>query len=74
MSMMRTSYRLLRMNRDHPEQSTTGYPQRGREHWVYLRNGQPCRRCGTTVQVAEQGEAPRQRTTYWCPTCQPALR
>jgi endonuclease-8 len=72
-SMMRTSYRLLRMNRDHPEQSTTGITVRGRQHWVYLRAGQPCQRCGTTIRVAEQGEPPRQRTTYWCPTCQPAI-
>jgi len=72
-SMVRTSYRLLRMNRDHPEQSTTGFTQRGREHWVYLRSGRPCRRCGTPVSMSEQGVPPKQRTVYWCPTCQPQL-
>jgi endonuclease-8 len=72
--LMRTAYRLLRMNRDHPEQSTTGFTQRGRQHWVYLRGGQPCLRCGTSVASAEQGEAPRQRLSFWCPTCQPAAR
>ena len=72
-SMMRTSHRLLRMNRDHPEQSTTGYTQRGRQHWVYGRSGLPCLRCGTAISAAEQGEPPRQRTSYWCPTCQPRL-
>jgi len=70
--MLRTSYRLLRMNRDHPEQSTTGSTVRGREHWVYLRHGQPCRACGTPIRAAEQDEQPRQRITYWCPTCQPS--
>lgn len=71
-SILRTSYRLLRMNRDHPEQSTTGLTQRGRQSWVYLRSGQPCQRCGAHVKSAEQGEPPRQRTIYWCPQCQPA--
>lgn len=66
------SYRVLRMNRDHPEQSTTGYTQRGREHWVYERGAQPCLRCRTPIARREQGVPPRHRGTYWCPTCQPA--
>jgi endonuclease-8 len=65
-----TSYRLLRANRDHPEQSTTGYLQRGREHWVYERGGDPCLRCRTPISRAEQGTPPRARSTYWCPRCQ----
>jgi endonuclease-8 len=37
--------------------------------WVYDRAGRPCHRCGTIIQVANQGsELPR--TTYWCPSCQ----
>jgi endonuclease VIII len=36
---------------------------------VYGRRGQPCRRCGTAVSWAPQGE--HRRGTYWCPTCQP---
>ncbi len=67
-----TAQRLLRANRDHPEQSTTGYLQRGREHWVYERGAQPCLRCRTPISRAEQGEPPRARSTYWCPRCQPA--
>jgi endonuclease-8 len=67
-----TAHRLLRANRDHPEQSTTGYTARGREHWVYERGGQPCLRCRTPIERAEQGEPQRARSTYWCPTCQPA--
>jgi endonuclease-8 len=36
---------------------------------VYRRTGRPCRRCGTPIAVARQGdELPR--STYWCPTCQ----
>lgn len=68
--LVRTAYRLLRMNRDHPEQSTTGFTQRGRQHWVYLRRGQPCLRCGTPIAAADQGEPPRQRVSFWCPACQ----
>jgi endonuclease-8 len=37
---------------------------------VYGRNRQACRRCGTTVRTRRQGE--HARSTYWCPTCQPA--
>ncbi len=62
--------RLLWANREHPEQSTTGLTLRGSEHWVYRRGGQPCRRCGTPIAVADQGGPPRQRVTWWCPGCQ----
>jgi endonuclease-8 len=38
---------------------------------VYRRAGRPCRRCGTFLRTRPLGgELPR--TTYWCPTCQPA--
>ncbi len=37
--------------------------------WVYGRQGQPCRRCGTAVLQRKQG--PDARSTYWCPQCQP---
>jgi endonuclease-8 len=67
-----SAQRLLRANRDHPEQSTTGYLQRGRAHWVYERRGEPCLRCRTPIRRAEQGTPPRARPTFWCPTCQPA--
>ena len=38
---------------------------------VYGRAGRPCRRCGTIVRAARQ-DAAIARTTFWCPTCQPA--
>jgi endonuclease VIII len=66
-----TAHRLLYANRDHPEQSTTGSLRRGEQHWVYGRAGRPCRRCGSRIQVADQGAPPQARVTYWCPTCQP---
>lgn len=37
---------------------------------VYGRRGRPCRRCGTPIRMRRQGE--QARSTYWCPTCQPA--
>jgi endonuclease-8 len=36
--------------------------------WVYRREGQACRRCGTRVSRVRQG--PHARSTYWCPRCQ----
>jgi endonuclease-8 len=65
------AHRLLTANKGHPAQVTTGNPRRGAENWVYGRAGQPCRRCGTAVRSAEQGDPPRQRLSYWCPRCQP---
>ncbi len=38
--------------------------------WVYGRQGQPCRRCGTAVLLRKQGTGAR--STYWCPQCQPS--
>jgi endonuclease VIII len=66
-----TAARLLRANRHHPEQSTTGSLRHGETHWVYGRARRPCRRCGTPIEVAELGEPPYQRTAFWCPSCQP---
>jgi endonuclease VIII len=70
--LVTSAQRLLRANRDHPEQSTTGYLDRGREHWVYLRAGEGCLRCRTPIQRKDQGVPPRQRSSFWCPRCQPA--
>jgi len=36
---------------------------------VYRRAGQPCPTCGTRILSRGQGDA--NRTTYWCPSCQP---
>jgi endonuclease-8 len=36
---------------------------------VYGRARQPCRRCGTPINVRRTGR--HRRSTYWCPTCQP---
>ena len=63
--------RLLDLNKAHTWQTTTGNNRRGQDHWVFERQRRPCRRCGTTIRSAEQGTAPYQRLSYWCPRCQP---
>jgi endonuclease-8 len=65
------SRRLLLRNAERPEQSTTGELGRGRQHWVFERGGQRCRRCGTRIRTAEQGDGVYARLAYWCPQCQP---
>jgi endonuclease-8 len=39
--------------------------------YVYMRAGQPCRRCNTRLRSAPQGNDIRQ--TAWCPKCQPEV-
>jgi endonuclease-8 len=60
--------RLLASHRGRWTQTTTGSLRRGETSYVYGRRAAPCRRCGTPVEKAEQGD----RVTYWCPACQPA--
>lgn len=64
-------HRLMSANRDRYSHVTTGDPRPGYRTWVFERAGRPCRRCGTTVRRAWQGEPPYQRISYWCPRCQP---
>jgi endonuclease-8 len=69
------AHRLMVANKDRWDQVTTGDLRRGRQHYVYGRRGEPCRRCGTPIAKAEQGDDPlTERVTFWCPTCQPAPR
>ena len=44
-----------------------GKAQVGDEHYVYRRNGQPCRICGTKVMKQENFGG---RNLFWCPVCQ----
>jgi len=59
--------RLLEANKERFGHITTGSMRRGEEHWVYGRQGRPCRRCGTPIRSAGQQD----RITFWCPSCQP---
>ncbi len=67
--------RLLRGNVGDYNRSTTGWRQRGQEHWVYGRAGRACRKCGTAIRrrdgVSGAGTS-AERVTYYCPRCQHA--
>jgi len=72
-ALVALAQRLISSNRERWSQATTGDTRPGRQHWVFERSGQPCRRCGTRVLMAEQEEPDdpgRGRLTYWCPHCQ----
>lgn len=66
--VVHTAHRLLTRNAPRASQSTTGDERR--PHYVHGRRGRPCYRCGSTIRMREQGQRPRSRVTYWCPTCQ----
>ena len=40
--------------------------RRADRHWVYKREGLPCRRCGTAIAL----DVMATRKLYWCPSCQ----
>ncbi len=40
--------------------------RRDDRHWVYKREGLPCRKCGTAIAL----EVMATRKLYWCPSCQ----
>jgi endonuclease-8 len=67
--VVRLAQRLLAANKGRWTQVTTGSQRRGEEVYVFERAGSPCRRCGTTIRRAVQGD--HERITYWCPHCQP---
>jgi endonuclease-8 len=69
-AMVTLAKRLLEANKERLGQVTTGVRRPGEETWVYGRAGRPCRRCGTPVNMAGQGDAPADRVTFWCPHCQ----
>ena len=69
-AVVAAAHRLLTANRHRGRRVTTGDSRR--PYWVYDRAGLPCRRCGNGIRSAPQGTPPQQRTTYWCPSCQPA--
>lgn len=48
---------------------TTGRADPSARLWVYGRDGEPCRRCGTPISRRKQGL--HARGTYWCARCQP---
>ncbi|MDX6358666.1 MAG: endonuclease [Nocardioidaceae bacterium] len=69
--MVERAHQLLDQNRHRAVQSTTGDLSRGRQFWVYGRAGRECRRCRTTIRHTMLGDEGQERTTFWCPSCQP---
>lgn len=66
-----TGLRMIRANRDRPHRTFTGEDRPGRRTWVYGRERQPCRRCGTAIEKTELGADPTaERIVFWCPRCQ----
>lgn len=49
-----------------PAQWKAAMASRDARHWVYKREGLPCRVCGTNIALAEM----QNRKLYWCPSCQ----
>jgi endonuclease-8 len=63
--------RLITVNRARPVRVFTGNARPGEQHYVFGREWQPCRRCGTAIERGELGDDPvRMRNTFWCPHCQ----
>jgi endonuclease VIII len=71
-ALLRRTRQVLEVNKLRTAQTTTGDTRRGRQLWVYRRDKQPCRRCGTPIRVGMQGPDTEERATYWCPSCQPS--
>jgi formamidopyrimidine-DNA glycosylase len=68
MKLMRAGVRSGRIVTTNPKDRDrrTGPAKREDAHYVYKREGLPCRVCGTTILMEEFGG----RRLYWCPTCQ----
>lgn len=59
------SGRIVTTEREHRDRPG-GRSRRVDAHYVYKREGLPCRRCGTPVVAGELAA----RTIFWCPACQ----
>ena len=60
------SGRIVTTEREDRERRS-GTARRSDAHYVYRRQGLPCRRCGTEVRT----QVMVGRNLFWCPTCQP---
>ena len=65
--------RLMTATLPHAMQSSTGIRRQGETSYVHGRSGRPCRRGGDTIRVASSQPPPRDRTMFYCPTCQGGL-
>jgi len=71
-ALVRLAHRLLAANTGRWDQATTGDRRRGHSTYVYGRQRQSCRRCGTPIRHDKgAGAEVTERETWWCPSCQP---
>lgn len=70
-ALLETGVRMIRANLPRAERTFTGDSRPGRRTWVYRREGQPCRRCGSAIRARTLGASPTsERNVFWCPRCQ----
>jgi len=62
------AHTLLSANKDMYARTITGSRVEGQQDYVHARSGLPCRRCGTTIEVASLDETGR--VIFFCRTCQ----
>ena len=67
-TLMRAGVRSGRIVTTDPVDRPSGRVRRETSHYVYRRDGLPCRRCGTPISRTEMVG----RNLFWCSTCQPA--
>ncbi|WP_250447856.1 Fpg/Nei family DNA glycosylase [Actinotalea sp. C106] len=70
-TLLMTGRRLMERSVASTTPTATGDESRGRTSRVHGREGQPCRRCGTTIVVEQARQPPVERPVFSCPTCQP---
>lgn len=61
---------LIRTNMERSHRNTTGRKLHTTNLWVYGRQRRPCPWCSTTLRGASAREAPWERVSTWCPSCQ----
>lgn len=70
--------RVMRANLHRQHRVFTGHDAAGQRHFVFLRQGEPCRRCHGPIKYSRIGggdssahrQAGRDRAIWWCPQCQ----
>ena len=68
-ALYRRAALLLNANRRGGPRITRGAADEAGKLWVYGRTGKPCLQCDTPIESMRFGRG--QRSTYWCPQCQP---
>jgi endonuclease-8 len=71
LQLYRRAARLLAANTGRGPRITRRAGDEAGIKWVYGRTGQPCLRCDSVIVSQHLGV--KQRSTFWCPACQPEL-